>query len=289
MTGQASGPSAGPGSGLCVATVAFAGYREYIPYYIHSISAAYPTYTVKIFVTDPALPESVSSALECLRRMGLSRFEVRVGCFPVFGDSRTIVMGKQPLGVYLRWLLPPTEFAGFEYGYVGDIDFLILPEAEWLHEGHLRHMGELGVPYSNVVRRGTRRLSGLHFFAVRPYFTATAGVIRFYSEGAERIRDLGLHNEEFLYHLIERTIGFGAMATAPRFRPKHGFHLGCVRNRDQSYIDRWLERPDARSRLAAYFDSEGFEAIHRLVANRDVDTLLRLVREDPLAAAAHPL
>jgi hypothetical protein len=173
VTDEASGPSAGRWSGLCVATVVFGDYREYIPYYIHSISVAYPTYAVKIFVTDPELPESVLAALACLRRLGLSRFEVRVGCFRLFANSHTPVVGRQALGIYLRWLLPPAEFAGFEYGYVGDVDFLILPEAESLHEGHLRHIRKLGVPYSNVVRRGTRRLSGLHFFEVRPYFAAS--------------------------------------------------------------------------------------------------------------------
>jgi hypothetical protein len=288
VTDETSDPG-GRSPGLCVATVAFGRYREYIPYYVHSISVAYPTYAVKIFVTDPGLPERVSAALDCLRRLGLSRFEVRVGCFPSLPDPRTPVVGNQTLGKYLRWLLPPPEFEGFEYGYVGDVDILILPEAESLHEGHLRHIRELGVPYSNVVRRGTRRLSGLHFFAVRPYLAATAGAIGFYSERAERVIGLGLHNEEFLYHLVERTIGFGAMDTAPRFRPKHGFHLGCIRIPNQAYIDRWLHEPDRRARLAAYFDSEGFQAIHRLVGDRDVDTLLRLLREDRLAGAAHPL
>jgi hypothetical protein len=285
----ASGPSAGRSSGLCLATVVFGDYREYIPYYIHSISAAYPTYAVKVFVTDPGLPERVSAGLECLQRLGLSRFEVRVGCFPLFPDSHTPVVGRQALGMYQRWLLPPTEFAGFEYSYVGDIDFLILPEAESLLEGHLRHIRALGVPYSNVVRRDSRRLSGLHFFEVRPYFAAVAHLIRFYSERAERVRDLGLHNEEFLYHLIEQTIGFGTMATARWFRPKHGFHLGCVRRWNQVYVDRWLERSERRARLAAYLDSEGFQAIHRLVGNRDVDMLLRVLRGDRRAGATHPL
>jgi hypothetical protein len=275
--------------GVCVATVAFGSYRDYIPYYIHSISAAYPAYTVKIFVTDPGLPEQVSTALDCLRRLGLSRFEVRAGSFPLFPGSHTPVVGRQALGKYLRWLLPPAEFAGYEYGYVGDVDFLILPETEPLHEGHVRHLRELGVPYSNVVRNGTRRLSGLHFFAVRPYFEATASAIDFYSERVEHILELGLHNEEFLYHLVERTIGFGAMATAPRFRPKHGFHLGCVRGRNQTYVDRWLEIPDRLARLAPYLDSEGFQAIHRLVGNPHVDMLLQLLREGPRAGPAHPL
>jgi hypothetical protein len=272
-----------------VATVVFGAYRDYIPYYIHSLSVAYPTYTVRIFVTDAVLPARVSAALAWLRGQGLSRFEVRVGCFPGFPDAHTVIVGNQQLGRVLRWLLPPEEFAAFEYGYVGDIDFLVLPEPEPLVAGHRRHLEALGVPYSNVVREGYRRLSGLHFFAVRPYFAATGELVRFYGARADRILETGLHNEEFLYHLVERTLGFGAMATVAPFRPKHGFHLGCIRRWNAPYIDRWRDRPERRSRLVAYLESPGFEAVHRLVQNPDVDTLRRLMRETRIAGATHSL
>ena len=170
-------------------------------------------------------------------RGGVSaRFEIRENCFPDFPVD------------YLkaaRWLIPQEEVSDFEYVYIGDVDFIICREDPDIRARHVGHCRQNDLPYSNAVRvkdPPVRRLSGLHFIIVKPYYEKMASAM---AEMRERIlsgafSDAPIVGNEFLlYEMVDRGIGrFPSLF----YRPGHGLHLGVLRvarKFDQRVLRRW--------------------------------------------------
>src|SRR5262249_18773675 len=121
----------------------------------------------------------------------------------------------------LRWLLFDEEFYDYDNVYIGDIDMFIVPEDIPLHEMHVRHSREIGLPYSNRVRRGTRRLTGLHFVRTRDYYERVLPTMQKYRDGALSGL-LGINNEELLYRMMEESVGLPKIVG--NFVTHHGIH-----------------------------------------------------------------
>ena len=130
-----------------------------------------------------------------------------------------------------RWLIPQEEVSDFEYVYIGDVDFIICREDPDIRARHVGHCRQNDLPYSNAVRvkdPPVRRLSGLHFIIVKPYYEKMASAM---AEMRERIlsgafSDAPIVGNEFLlYEMVDRGIGrFPSLF----YRPGHGLHLGVL-------------------------------------------------------------
>ncbi|MDA9762203.1 hypothetical protein N9C84_03940 [Desulfobacterales bacterium] len=141
----------------------------------------------------------------------------------------------------IRWFLPPkiAELMGYKYIYIGDIDFIIVPEFPTLGMQHISMMECTGLPFSNAIRENCNRLSGLHFLHIRNY-SATSSYIN--SINSSTLSNILLQlpvngRDEYLLFflmtqsLLQHTSDLNILRDLlPSFRPYHGFHFAACRN-----------------------------------------------------------
>ena len=142
-----------------------------------------------------------------------------------FGDR---VLLRQPAehtkhvcAMDVRWLDPPLLQA--DYTYTGDIDILIVDDQ--LQNIHKNNMRLLEQCYSNRIREGQKRLTGLHCVRNADYFPAVAEEQRRLASIWEMWK--GSRSEFLLYDLVEKTLGLPQLGV---LRPLHGPHLSVGRN-----------------------------------------------------------
>ena len=119
----------------------------------------------------------------------------------------------------LRFLVTPkTPVGEYEFIYIGDIDIFITQSVCKVHEGFVNS----DLPYSNVLRPGCNKLSGLHFARTK-YLYPLPKKIKQYSE---------LVDEEILYKIYELN-GYLYKTLPPEIekigRPACGIHLSVNR------------------------------------------------------------
>ena len=224
-------PSTDP-TNLCVAVYAYGEYLAYIPAYVFSVLSAYENYSCKVYLDDLS-PEWLNDSMKSLAAQ--------------FGErSQVVLLGKESLRILeilsshgcrpgFRWFLPYDTIQEFDFVYVGDVDFLIVPEQPALGQQHLEHMKFEGVEYSNL-DRGNMRLSGLHF--CRADFFNHAYDAEFVSYIQDSLKDFhGLSgiDEYLLYKIVERR--YGGIHQKGQFRPGHGFHFAACR---RSFFELWI-------------------------------------------------
>lgn len=209
---------------LCFAPFVFGKYSRYIPLYIYSILKSYPDYFVKVFFRD-FLSIKEKECLDLLRKQLSLNFEVVENFY-------SNVKTEHPK--LLRWLIKEEYFLDFENIYFGDIDFLIVKESSSILKSHLKHCKKINLPYSNVIRRGSKRMSGLHFIKRKEYYEKMNEEINYFINNSNKLKEFEIleksPNEHFLYYLIYKKIGFGLLDQIPPWRPHHGFHLGYCLN-----------------------------------------------------------
>lgn len=113
----------------------------------------------------------------------------------------------------LRFIEEPQIKA--DYTYIGDADILVLEDVLPLHRAN---MATTGLPYSNIVRPNTRKMTGLHFTRSDAYYPVV-------------IPDVDLHNtndEDLLYMMVVEKSHILPPEGA-NFRPLHGYHLSLRR------------------------------------------------------------
>lgn len=99
-----------------------------------------------------------------------------------------------------------------DYIYIGDVDILLLDDD--ITNQHLANMERTGLPYSNIRRKGTDRLTGLHFSKFEYYYPIP------------EISDLDLarmNDEAVLLQLVSRK-KLPLPSQELEFRPVHGIH-----------------------------------------------------------------
>jgi len=117
----------------------------------------------------------------------------------------------------LRFVLPPQQVA--EFVYIGDIDILIIENVMHRHGA----VFDAGLPYSNVIRPGTKKLTGLHLTKYDAYFPLS---------DVDKIVSTYSNDEEVLYRIVERS---GKLKRQPEIdgigvgRPQHGIHMSLNR------------------------------------------------------------
>lgn len=211
---------------LCFSPFVFGNYTRFIPLYIYSILKSYPEYYVKVFCRNDLKPNE-KIALDLIRNNLSQNFEI------VNNFHRKIKTHHPKL---LRWLIPENQFENFENVYFGDIDFLIVKEKHSILKTHLNHCSAINLPYSNVIRKNSKRMSGLHFVKRKEYYEKMNSTIRHFLKHPVELKPFEelktSPNEHFLYYLLEKNIGFGDLDKVKIWRPHHGFHIGyCLKNR----------------------------------------------------------
>lgn len=268
---------------LCISTFVFGSYKKYIPYYIYSILKSYPDYYVKIFLKDKlSLPEKKS--LQLIHKHLSENFEVKENYFTNQKFNR--LSGKA-----IRFLIPSNEFKDFANVYIGDVDFLIINEQPSLLDSHLHHCKQINLPYSNQIRPGSKRLTGLHFYQVDEYYEKMDLVIQDYLDNPDKITEVFKkvkRDEEFLYQLVKKNIGFGGIKKN-HFRPHHGFHLGILRKGSAKFKDYVEEGPKnpfhhlpeystLRKQLLEYYNEPLFQDIRNVHRVQEVELLRKLIQ-----------
>ena len=209
---------------LCVNTV-WGSYQNYVPLYVFSVLHSYPTYHIRFIFYDDIKPK-IKKCLNFLKRNGYDNFEI-IKRIPVISKNLRCD----------RFVLDKRYFSGFDYAWIGDIDFLhIKEEPSWL-EQEITRANEEGFPYANCVRRppdNPKRLTGLHFIIVKPYFDIMSKIIDDYIENPNqfKIEAWESSDEELLYYLVKKGIGVKDLGNPARkifSQLWHGFHIGMCR------------------------------------------------------------
>lgn len=117
----------------------------------------------------------------------------------------------------IRFITTPHQIA--DQVYIGDVDIMIFDDIRKWHQP----VFDAGLPYSNIVRTNTRRLTGLHYTTYEGYYPLPS------------IDDLIANtpnDEELLYKIVERK---GSLYETSRYnqlvrgRPVHGLHMSLNR------------------------------------------------------------
>lgn len=241
-------------------------YQDYIPLLSLSLNNAYPQYDIKIFVHG-LLQESVKEKLNGFK------VEIVENAFDEITNMSPLIAKS------LRWVLWDDSFMNYDYLYTLDIDMLYAPEPSPLHIQHATHCSYLGLPFSNVIRDVTwkrwslvniavrlkrcglkgwrkyffhrineKKLTGLHFVKVKPYYkVVTPEVIEKYRKAictGKIFRQIMVpNNEVILWHMVSSCFDLDQLCvgardsellnftnfSTPCFRPHHGIHLGLFR------------------------------------------------------------
>lgn len=206
-------------SEMCITQFVFGSYTKYIPLYIYSILRHYPDYFVKIFVGGKLTPGEA----DALGWMPSGNYEIQQ-----MYQAHKVRKGVWPK--YIRRLFSKKEFEGFKYVYHGDVDYIIIPERPGLMEQHVAHMRRTELPYSNAIRPGTKRVTGLHFIDVEPYYEKMGKILEYYAAHPDEVeKELVKTSDEYwTYRVLAMGIGLGSLPFE-YFRPEHGVHLALWR------------------------------------------------------------
>ena len=245
----------------------FGEYTKYIPYCIYGILKNYPQSFVKIFV-NKKLNEKEKKSLNWLNNQN---FEIKENYFNnIEFDKRCKIKGGN--GKILRWLIPYKELDGFKYSYIGDIDMLICKENASLIDAHIDHLNKTNLPFSNKVRKGQNRLTGLHFIDIEKYYNKINFFIDKCLSDIDYLNYLISQfngNENFLYYFVKKYINFneGDISDGGKFcyRPHHGTHLGLLR----------LNKPNFEKieKIPTYLHDKDFLKIHENLNIKEINLL----------------
>ncbi|HEX8232799.1 MAG TPA: hypothetical protein VF559_05595 [Caulobacteraceae bacterium] len=255
----------GPNSVLLY-SCANAPYQDFVPLFAFSGLALDSRFIAEAGVQDAAaFAAEHGPALDLIEQTFPDRFTWRA------------VPWKRPDGTRLRphvvrFVTPPQNRA--EYVFISDVDFVFLnPE---LIDQHFRIMGRLGLPYSNSIRPGTRRMSGLHFTRWDALYPLPD------------LSGLDLHHandEENLAAILERK----GLPLQDRVweRPSPGVHISPSRDmnpsdKDGRRIPGWSWQPFAAEHQA-FWSREDAKALRPLLSDRLRAALAQLDE----AVAAH--
>ncbi len=191
---------------LIVVSSANEPYLFYVLPYIASVLYYNPDAHIEIFIDAGADFQARSApGLDYLSAHFPGRFDLT----PV--ASR----GEHPSAT--RFIHNPKKTAS--YAYIGDVDVLVL---EAIAPGHIRHMQQHGLRYSNRVRgdwaaHGVFRMTGLHFSEYNAFYPVTipAGF-----DIADRQRGI---DERLLYAMVKERCGEPSAHAG--YRPVHGLHV----------------------------------------------------------------
>jgi len=292
-------------SDLAIVIFAAGGYRSYVPLFLLCLFKAY-AYDVLVFLDE--LPDSrMREGIKIAQRTGgrcKLIYDKKLREYPkTTSRSQQSENYRGQRFTLFRTENVETHLSKYQHVYMTDVDMLIMRESPPLLEQHIRHCEALGLPYSNFVRKGTRRMTGLHFMKAAEYFHTVTPVTDKY---ADLVRRRGIwavmgggksQGERLLYRIInEAGIGFPSQGCErirvldPRgsdnvcFGPHHGLHIGLGRAMNRfawlvrtplirGYAKQFGElakRDDRIKQLCGYLDRRGNTALRAVLREAGV-------------------
>lgn len=210
---------------LCVVMFINEKYQGYVPIFAHSSFLSYPEYDVAILMQGKMKKEISQVLNKVSSRWNLV---IKEGMFKEFSSHDQYFKS-------LRWTYYDDIFSKYDNIYIGDIDTIVCKECPTLLDQHLYDCDCKGLPYSNVVRVGSKRLVGRHFMKSE-YFNKMLPVMNKYlhiiKNKSIKLEDNIRGNEWILYKMIrESGIGFCKEKTSKEnlVSTHHGIHLGLWR------------------------------------------------------------
>jgi hypothetical protein len=185
-------------------TAATKNYELFVLPYITSVLAHNADACVEICLEDPeAYSRNHGAALEHLNEHFPLRWHLRAANF------------AQIIPNSVRFIETPERMS--EFTYIGDIDILVMEGN--ITATHLAKMRETRLPYDNIVRKGTKRLSGLHFTKSVAYYPISN------NHGA----DFSTESDETLLYKLVSARGHRLPELNYDYHPTHGFHFSLNR------------------------------------------------------------
>lgn len=129
---------------VCMTTVVSADrYSYYIPSFVYTAKRAYPEYCVKIFVRGK-LNKKIKSLLEDMKKLRMCDTN-----WFIYEDQFLEFPNRVSICNTLRHLLPAKHFAGFDYVYITDIDFIIFRHTPTIGAYFAKRIKETKQPYAS--------------------------------------------------------------------------------------------------------------------------------------------
>ena len=187
-------------------TCATGVYQHFVIPYIFFASRYNKSASFEILVDDADL--FIETNKRSLRFFYKNDIVVNIRTLPV-------VPVKPKMQNSYRFIIEPELQA--EYVYIGDIDIMIVEEILPLH----LHIFEENLPYSNIVRKGTKKLTGLHFAKYNKQYPLPeiSGLVKSIE-----------NDEELLYEIMSRKGMIYPSEVYDKIeRPQHGIHMSLNR------------------------------------------------------------
>lgn len=146
----------------------------------------------------------------------------------------------------LRFINQPT--INSKYVYISDIDIVTLESN--IVETHLNLMKKHSLPYSNIIRDNSNRLTGLHFTPYENYYPI---------ESYDNLNQFLQYDEVFLYHLMNKR--FPNITNTNKIRPVHGIHMSPNRDPYDEKVGWRLEAEWKKMGWLKLIDSDNFRFI----------------------------
>lgn len=151
-----------------------------------------------------------------------------------------------------------------DYIYISDIDIINMTNN--ICEIHLNIMNDEELPYSNMVRENSMRLTGLHFSPWHNYYP-----IQDYDD----IRDYANQDEEFLYQLMKKR--FPTLINNNKKRPVHGIHMSPNRDPHSTKIH-WGISDVWKDTWIQFRNSKEFSLVYPSLSDR-LKTNIKIIDE----------
>ena len=257
---------------LLAVSLVYDWYQDFIPAYLSSLLLSYPNYHAAIYLEE-TLTEGNRDAIGYIRSQISGHFRVYENTeMPWEGQARKAE----------RWVLGEDVFRGFRYGWISDIDILVVRESPALHAMEAARAEAIGYPYANVVRANSPdRMSGTMFIEVEPYYDAMRDIIvearrcpaEFIPAEEQQVQG---YNERLLKLMVRRGIG---LLEVDEPRPydtaeMHGVHLGVLRGIDRR-LSAWRNDP-LRRQIRRIIDDKRFRMVQAMCGWRVARCLDRL-------------
>lgn len=189
---------------ICFFTVGTNFYQHFAPAYIWFGQQSNPGAAFEIIVNNVILfEEEHGEAIEYLRKFG----EILIRGIPD-------IKPRPAMDNTYRFIVEPITKRDFTY--IGDIDLLLLEDASLTHH----KVFASGRDYSNIVRPGTHKMSGLHF-------TKTSS--QFPLPNVQKLIKKFPNDEELLYAIMDKQNRIVNDVIFDSFRPVLGIHLSLNR------------------------------------------------------------
>jgi hypothetical protein len=209
-------------------------YEGFVPFYIYFCNRAYPTCDVLVFFRGMLDTKTKNT----IKTLGCKNYCLKENWNTDYQKGAHVTKA-------LRWVISEDELGTYDHAYIGDVDIMIAKEKENLFDKHLKHAALLELPYSNMIRPEKERVSGLHFIKTKSYFDKTKDKIKevkkqMKQQGQSYVLSFKGKNEGVLYYILKESGLLNNLLLSSnelKYRPHHGVHLGCFRNRSSYKFD----------------------------------------------------